>query len=101
MDNKTLITKFVFLDIDTNYNIIESICDEFEIDYDIYYEDDFTHVKLSKKPKIKDKMFWYLVYEVAIPKGEFGLFAAHLLNKYINKIKEFDLLYKNTEVDNE
>lgn len=97
MDNETLITRFVFLGIDTSYDIIESICDEFGIDYDIYYEDDFSN-RTTITPTRVDKVFWNKVYELEIPTDNQGIFASYLINKYIEQIKSLELLFTNDGV---
>ena len=59
----TSILKLVFTDIDYKHTIIEDLCYEFDIDYDTYYEDDFSN-RTTITPTRVDKVFWNKVYEL-------------------------------------
>lgn len=93
----TSILKLVFTDIDYKHTIIEDLCYEFNIDYDTYYEDDFSN-RTTITPTRVDKVFWNKVYELEIPTDNQGIFASHLINKYIEQIKTLELLFTNNGV---
>lgn len=96
-EKHTSILKLAFNDMDYKHTIIEDLCFEFNIDYDTYYEDDFSH-RTSIKPTWVDKIFWNKVYELEIPTDNLGMFASHLINKYIEQIKSLELLFTNDGV---
>lgn len=94
----TINMKLMFSNVDYDYKYLEDLCYEFDIPYEKYYEDEHKY-KIAAKPHGADRIFWEQVYDLFIPESELGKFAQYLIERYIDKQKELDLLLKRKDED--